>query len=45
MVTMIHKIEGMDTITEYTGYLIGLQGKVKDKAASIWTHGVEDTED
>ena len=45
MVTMIHKIEGMDTITEYTGYLIGLKGKVKDKAASIWTYGVEDTKD
>jgi hypothetical protein len=45
MVTMIHKNEGMDTSTEYTGYLIGLQGKVKDKASSIWTHGVEDTKD
>ena len=44
-VTMIHKIEGMDTSTDYKGYLIGLQGKIKDKSSSIWTHGVEDTKD
>jgi hypothetical protein len=45
MVTMIYKIEGTDTATDYTGYLIGLHGKIKDKSSSIWTHGVEDTKD
>jgi hypothetical protein len=44
-VTMIHKVEGMDISTESTGYLIGLHGKMKDKASSIWTHGVEDIAD
>jgi hypothetical protein len=44
-VMMIHKIEGMDTITEYTGYLVGLQGKVKNKSSRILTYGVEDTKD
>jgi hypothetical protein len=44
-VTMIHKAEGTDNPTEYTGYLIGLQGKIKDKPASIFTHGVEDIKD
>lgn len=43
-VTMIHKIE-TDTLTDYTGYLIGLQGKIKDKSSRIWTYGVEDTKD
>jgi hypothetical protein len=44
-VTMIHKTEEVDTSTDYTGYLIGLHGKIKNKASSIWTHGVEDTPD
>ena len=44
-VTMIHKFEGMDESTDHTGYLIGLSGKIKDKASSIWTHGVEDIQD
>jgi len=41
-VTMIHKFAGEDISTDCTGYLIGLQGKIKDKASSIVTHGVED---
>jgi len=44
-VKMIHQNEETDFSTDYTGYLIGLQGKIKDKASSIWTHGVEDTQD
>ena len=44
-VTMIHKVEWADTSTDNTGYLIGLHGKIKDKAASIFTHGVEDIKD
>ena len=44
-VTMIHKVEGADISTDYTGYLIGLQGKIKDKASTIVTHGVEDIQD
>jgi hypothetical protein len=44
-VTIIHQIERTDVPTDYTGYLIGLQGQIKDKASSIWTHGVEDTKD
>jgi hypothetical protein len=44
-VTMIHRLEWTDNSTEYTGYLIGLHGKIKDKASSIWTHGVEDIKD
>jgi hypothetical protein len=44
-VTMIHKIEGTDALTDSTGYLIGLHGKKKDKASSIVTHGVEDIKD
>jgi hypothetical protein len=44
-VTMIHKVEGADISTDYTGYLIGLQGKIKDKASTIVTLGVEDIQD
>ena len=44
-VTMIHKVEGTDISTDYTGYLIGLHGKIKDKPSSIVTHGVEDIKD
>ena len=44
-VTMIHKVEGEDISTDYTGYLIGLHGKIKDKASTIVTHGVEDIKD
>jgi hypothetical protein len=44
-VTMIHKVEGPDISTDYTGYLIGLHGNVKDKPSSIMTHGVEDIKD
>ena len=44
-VTMIHKVEGRDISTDYSGYLIGLHDKIKDKASSIWTHGVEDIKD
>jgi hypothetical protein len=41
-VTMIHKVEGTDTSTDNSGYLIGLHGKIKDNPSSIVTHGVED---
>jgi uncharacterized protein YpmB len=44
-VTMIHNVEGADILTDYTGYLIGLHGKIKDKASTIVTHGVEDIKD
>lgn len=44
-VTMIHKVEDEDIPTEPTGYLTGLDGRVKDKASSIVTHGVEDISD
>jgi hypothetical protein len=44
-VAMIHQIEGTDISTDRSGYLIGLQGKVKDKTASIWSHGVEEIKD
>jgi hypothetical protein len=44
-VTMIHKAEDTDISTEHTDYLIGLQGKIKDKPSSIFTHGVEDIKD
>ncbi|MBA4395255.1 MAG: hypothetical protein C0407_17025 [Desulfobacca sp.] len=44
-VTMIHKVEGTDISTDYTGYLIGLHGKIKDQASTIVTHGVEDMKD
>jgi hypothetical protein len=44
-VTMIHKVEGTDITTDYSGYLIGLHGKTKDKPSSIVTHGVEDITD
>jgi hypothetical protein len=44
-VTMIHKVKGEDISTDYTGYLIGLQGQIKDKASTIVTHGVEDIQD
>jgi hypothetical protein len=41
-VTMIHKVAGEDIQTGNTGYLIGLQGKIKDTPSSIATLGVED---
>jgi hypothetical protein len=41
-VTMIHKVEGDDAQTDNTGYLIGMQGKIKDTPSSIATLGVED---
>jgi hypothetical protein len=41
-VTVIHKVEGTDTSTDYSGYLIGLHGQIKDKSSSIVTHGFED---
>ena len=41
-VTMIHKVEWTDISTGDTGYLIRLQGKVKDKPSSIATLSVED---
>jgi hypothetical protein len=44
-VTMIHKVEERDISTDYSGYLIGLHDRIKDKASSIWTHGVEDIKD
>ena len=44
-VTMIHKGEGTDVSTDHTGYLIGLNGEIKDKPSSIVTHGVEDIKD
>ena len=44
-VTMIHKVEGTDISTDYTGYLIGLHGKIKDKPSSILTISVEDIKD
>jgi hypothetical protein len=44
-VTMIHNVEDTDIPTEPTGYLIGLDGRIKDKASSIVTHGVEDIRD
>jgi hypothetical protein len=44
-VTMIHKVEGTDILTDNTGYLIGLHGKIKDTASSIATLGVEDIND
>ena len=44
-VTMIHQIEGPDIPTEHTDYLVGLHGTIKDKPASIFTHGVEDIKD
>jgi uncharacterized protein YpmB len=44
-ITLIHQVEGEDITTDYTGYLIGLQGKIKDKASAIVTHGVEDMQD
>jgi hypothetical protein len=45
LVTMIHKGETTDISMDYIGYLIGLHGKIKDKAASIATLGVEDIND
>ena len=44
-VTMIRQVEGADISKDRTDYLIGLSGKIKDKAASIWMHGVEDIKD
>jgi hypothetical protein len=44
-VTMIHKVAWTDSAADNTGYLIGLQGKIKDKPSSIVTHGVEDIKD
>jgi hypothetical protein len=44
-VTMIHKVEGPDISTDQSGYLIGLQGKIKDKLSSISTLSVEDIKD
>jgi hypothetical protein len=45
VVTMIHKVEGTDTLTGDTGYLIGMQDKIKDRPSSIATLGVEDITD
>ena len=44
-VTMIHKVEETDISTGNADYLIGVQGKIKDKFASISTLGVEDNKD
>jgi hypothetical protein len=44
-VTMIYKVEGSDISTDYSGYLIGLHGKGKDRPSSIVTHGVEHIND
>ena len=44
-VTRIHKVEGTDISTDSAGYLIGLQGKIKDKPSSIFTLSVEDIKD